>query len=333
MTPEEEKQIAQWGRDIRHAIHVDLILTADERSSAFKIFGDQLMALVPNIHVKIEKEDQALPPVIQVGNVKYQALPTAKELEPFLDLLSGSGNTSDRFPAALKKQLEKIELPALLKIYITPFCPFCPVTVTQLLSLAAANEFITLTVIDGAMFPEMAQADQIQSAPTVLLEDQYRWTGSIQPQELVDIILNRDPARLSAGTLESMFAQGDAVRVAAMMLDGAKILPNFPELLVHAKWPVRLGAMVAFEALVAQNSQLAAQVTPLLWKRFFQVEDTVKGDILYLLGIAGNKEVIPELKKVVSGPYHAEVKEAALDAIKELHSEATHAEGGNESQR
>lgn len=333
MTPEEEKQIEQWGRNLRHEITIDLTLTSDERSSAFKTFGDQLVQLVPKIHVKIEREDLTSPPLIQVGNVTYQALPSAKELQPFLDLLSGAGNTTDQLPASLQKQLSKIEIPAPLKIYITPFCPFCPVAVAQLISLAAGNEFIKLAVIDGAMFPEMAQSDQIQSAPTVLLDDQYRWTGSINLQELVDIILNRDPARLSAVTLENMFAQGDAVRVAEMMLDSAEIFPAFPELLVHKKWPVRLGAMVAFETLVVRNSQLAVQVVPVLWKQFFQVKDAVKGDILYLLGISGNTEMIPELEKVVSGPYHAEVKEAAVDALKELHPKAAYTDGGGEAQR
>jgi len=318
MTPEEEKQIAQWGRNLHHEIHIDLTLTADDRSSAFKNFGDQLMRLAPKIRIIIEEEDRPLPPVIQVSNVKYQAIPTAKELEPFLNLLSGAGNNAGQLPASVQKQLAKIEIRAPLKIYITPFCPFCPVTVEQLLSLAAANEFIKLTVIDGAMFPEMAESDNIQSAPTVLLDDQYRWTGSIQIQEIVDIILNRDPARLSASTLEDMFAEGDAVRVAEMMLGSAKIFPAFPELLVHEKWPARLGAMVAFETIAAQDRQLAAQIIPLLWKRFPQAEDTVKGDILYLLGISGDKEIIPKLEKVVNGPYHAEVKEAALDALIEL---------------
>ena len=318
MTLEEEKQIAQWGRKLHHEIHIDLTLTEDDRSGAFKNFCEQLMRLASKIRIKIEEEDQPLPPVIQVGSVKCQAIPTAKELKPFLNLLSGTDNNAGQLPASLQKQLSKIEIPAPLKIYITPFCPFCPVTVEQLLSLAAANEFIKLTVIDGAMFPEMAKSDNIQSAPTVLLDDQYRWTGSIQIQEVVDIILNRDPARLSAVTLEDMFAEGDAVRVAEMMLDSAKIFPAFPELLVHEKWPVRLGAMVAFETIVAKDSQLAAQAIPLLWQRFAQVEDTVKGDILYLLGIAGNKEIIPELEQVVNGPYHVEVKEAARDALKEL---------------
>jgi len=322
MKIEDEHNIVQWVAKLRNEVRIDLILTGDGRSDAFKDFCDNLTRLAPNILLKIEKEAQSEPPVIRLGNVTYQAIPTGRELEPFLSLLSGPNNDTEQLPLAVQTQLEKIRIPAPLKIYITPFCPFCPVTVKQLLCLAAANEFIKLTIIDGSMFPETAESDHIQSAPTVLLDGQYRWTGSIQIPEIVDMILNRDPARLSASSLTDMCAEGNAIKVAEMMLASAKIFPAFPELLVHEKWPVRLGAMVAFETIAAQNRQLTAQTIPFLWQYFPEATDTVKGDILYLLGISGCEEIIPDLETVVSGPYQAEVKEAALEALKELHQKS-----------
>jgi hypothetical protein len=48
------------------------------------------------------------------------------------------------------------------------------------------------------------------------------------------------------------------------------------------------------------------------------VEDTVKGDVLYLFGIAGDESLIPKLETVLSGPYPAEVKESAAEALEEV---------------
>ena len=150
------------------------------------------------------------------------------------------------------------------------------------------------------------------------LDDLYRWTGSIQAREVVDMILTRDPSSLSAASLRDMFEDGDAVGVAEMMLGRKKIFPAFLELLIHDKWPVRLGAMVAFETIAAKSSDLAARAIPFLWERFSLAEDTVKGDILYLLGVSGDKKTTPKLTTILSGPYSAEIKEAAADALKEL---------------
>ena len=318
MILEEEKKIAKWGQKLKDDIFVDLILTKDQRSETFRNFCDNLNRIAPKIQIKEEKDEESTLPVIRVGNVRYRAIPTGKELEPFLSVLADRDNHIKDVPLSVREQLDKIRIPALLKIYITPHCPFCPVTVMQLLSLAVSNEFIKLTIIDGALFPEIAASDNIHSAPTVLLDDQFRWTRSIQVEEVVDIILNRDPSQLSASSLRAMFEEGNAVGVAKMMIDSGKIFPAFMELLVHEKWPVRLAAMVAFETIAAEDSELSAQTIPFLWDCFTQAEDTIKGDILYLFGKSGDKGLIPKLDTVLNGPYPIDIKEAAKEALEEL---------------
>ena len=315
---EEETIIANWGQKLEHEVSMELILTLDDRSEGFRKFCSRLSRIVPAIQLKTETKDESAAPAIRVGNVQYLAIPTDRELEPFLKALSGRKHFARQLVPTVRAQLDNLHLPAPLKIYVTPQCSFCPSAVEQLLVLAAASEFIMLTIIDGALFPEMATLDNVRSAPTVLLDDQYRWTGSIQVQEVVDMILSRDPAKLSAASLEAMFKEGGAVRVAEMMTDGNKIFPAFLELLVHEKWPVRLGAMVAFETIAAKNQKLAARVVPFLWKRFAQAQDTVKGDILYLLGKSGAEEVTAKLESVLNGPFPDEVKEAAGDALEAL---------------
>jgi hypothetical protein len=318
MIPEEERQIALWGQKLENDIRMELTITKDKRSRAFQNFCDNLSRVAPKISTKTEKENEAKAPLIRIGNVRYQAIPSGKELEPFLSALAGNESPTPQLSASLRERVSTMEIPARLKIYITPYCPFCPVAVKQLLSLAAANEGIKLTIIDGALFPEAAKSDNIQSAPTVLLDDLYRWTGTIQLREIADMILSRDPSRLSASSLKDMFEEGNAAGVAEMMTDSGKIFPAFLELLVHEKWPVRLGAMVAFETIAEKNSKLIAQAIPFLWERFPHVEDTVKGDVLYLFGVSGDESLIPKLETVLSGPYPVEVKEAAAEALEEI---------------
>jgi len=314
----EKKQIADWSQTLKDDIRIHLILTDDERSQTFKEFCDDLARIVPKIKIKQEKDGESKSPVIRIGNVGYQAIPTGKKLEPFLSaLFDGDGQTQNGL-LSIHKKVHQIRVPALLKVYILPHCPFCPLAVKQLLCLAAASESIKLTIIDGAFFPEMAASDKIQSAPTVLLDDQFYWTGSIRIEEIVDMILNRDPSRLSASSLEAMFEEGNAVEVAGMMLDSGKIFSAFTELLVHKKWPVRLAAMVAFETIAEENRTLLCQTLPYLLDCFVTAEDTVKGDILYLLGKSGDKGIIPKLETVLNGPYGVDVKEAAKEALEAL---------------
>ena len=319
MTLQEEERIRKWNSELSGDIKIRLLVTEDQRTSKFIEFCDNLMRLAPKIHITKKEGEAKEPPAILIGHaVRYHAIPLGTELEPFLEALSFIDNGFSRIPDSIRYQLEKIRLPALLKFYVSQQCPFCPVTLRQIIPLPATNEFIRLAIFDCILFPEMAQSDRIQSVPTLLLDEQFRWTGSLQLEEVVEIITNRDPAKLSASSLEGMLKEGNASKVADMMLDKEKLFPAFIDLLMHEKWPVRLGAMVAMEEIADRNPELAAQVIDPLWESFHQVEDPVKGDIIYIFGETGNYEIAPRLETILGGQYDSEVKEAATEALEKI---------------
>lgn len=318
ISEDDAQKITQWSRNVGHDIFIDLVLNDDERSGAFYDFCHHLTLMVPKVKIKQEKDEQLNTPVIRIDNVRYQAIPVGRELEPFLDALAGPDRYRSKIPSSVQKKLENTRIPSRLKIYIMPHCPFCPKMVMQLLPLAAAHRSINLSVIDGGLFPEIAASDNIRSAPTLVLNDQYRWTGSVQIEEVVDMIINRDPSQLGTLSLETMLKEGNAAKVAEMMMERNKIFPAFMELLIHEKWPVRLAAMVVFETIAEKNQKLIGRTVPFLWDRFSQTEDTIKGDILYLLGKTGDKSVIPMIETVLKSPYPSDVIDAAAEALKEI---------------
>jgi hypothetical protein len=319
MTPQEQKRIRKWNSELSGDLQISLLITEDKRSRGFIEFSENLTNLAPKIRIVKKEGEPEEAPAIQIGHgLRYHAIPVGTELEPFLEALSVRDKKSSRIPVSIQDHLEKIKLPAVLRLYVSQQCPFCPVTVRQIIPLPAANEFIQLTIIDCTLFPEMAQSNRIQSVPTVLLDEQFRWTGSLRLEELVEIMTNRDPAKLGTSTLKRMLKEGNAAQLAEMMLDKERIFPAFLDLLIHKKWPIRLGAMVAMEEIADRNSELAAQVIDPLWERFHQVEDPVKGDIVYILGESGDYKIVPRLQMILDSQYNTEVKEAAKEAIEKI---------------
>jgi len=319
MTLEDETIITEWYRKIDGEIQIGLIRAEDHRSKQIQAFCEDLSRLAPS--VRIEKEDNhgEQAPGISIGeNISYQAVPLGRELAPFLDALSERDTLAGKLASPIRDDLNHLRVPAMLKVYIAPQCPFCPQVVTLLLTLAASKSLIYVTVIDGALFSERAENDHIRSVPTVILDDQFRWTGAIQLKELVHMMLTRDSSQLSTDSLRKIIEQGNAAGLAQMMMESGKIYPAFPNLLTHAKWQIRLGAMVTFEFLAEERKEMASQVIAPLWDRFFQVDDKVKGDILYILGESKDLSVIPKLNSVRKGSYSDEVLEAAVEALEKL---------------
>lgn len=319
MTPEDKKKLKEFSPPSKAELEIGLASTSDTRSARFVSFCDQLARIVPQIRIRKREADETALPAIYVGGVCYRAIPGGFELPPFFDLLKGlSATMPQALSPTVQSRLDRIKITTPLKIYVTPHCPFCPKTVSDYTSLAMACGFIRPTVIDATLFPELAEADQIRSAPTVIVDDQFRFSGSTDVAEVLELMVTRDPLALSADALRSMLEEGKAYDVAELMMGAKKIIPAFIELLAAPKWPIRLSAMVVFETLAETDNDLAADCIAPLWRRFAQADDKVKGDLLYILGQAGTKSAISKLQAVLAGAYSKEVKAAARETLTEL---------------
>ena len=208
-----------------------------------------------------------------------------------------------------------------MTVFISPQCTFCPQTVRRLIALPMTDENHQLTIIDGTLFPELVKIHDIRSVPTILLDDQLRWTGSVSLEELIDTINTRDPVSLRPASLEKIIKEGGADRLAAMMMETEKLFPAFYDVLTHEKWPIRLGAMVVMEEIAGKNPDLAAEALGPLWDRFHKASIQIQGDILHVFGEIGDPRSIPWLETVLSGNFDREVKEAAKEVLEEISTE------------
>lgn len=315
----EEKQILAFKHRLYRDIAIGIVDTDHKYSKVFQGFCDALIQLVPQIQITKEEGSPQQPPQIIIGDgLRYQAVPSGHELPPFLEALEALVSDTLKIPENVKNRLQKNHLPATLTVFIAPQCTFCPQAVRQLFPLPMIDDKLQLIVIDGTLFPEAAQINKIQSVPTILLDDQFRWTGSVPLEEIIDTVDTRDPTSLGASSLESIIKDGQAEYLADMMLASQKIFPAFYDLLTHDKWPVRLGAMVVMEAIADKNSVIASEAIKPLWGHFDGVSNQIKGDILYMFGEIGDPATIPWLETVVAGKFDEEVKEAAREALEKL---------------
>lgn len=316
MTPGELEVLAELGGRLSRSVEIVAPRGADARGAELRRFCEELGRHVPRLKVRTASADDDRTPAIRIGrSIRYRAVPLGAELAPFLDALAWHDHGPPPLNADVQRHLDTLPAPASLEVFIAPGCPHCPATVRTLLPLAAAERGIALTVIDGSMFGEAAEAAGIRSVPTVILDGEYRWIGAVRVEEVAEMAAGRDPARLGADALMGLIEDGRAPRLAEMMETAGVIFPAFIELLAHEKWPVRLGAMVAFEYLAESSPNLAAAVADALWQRFDGADDTAKGDILHVIGQTGNRAWLPRLRAIACDSGSEELRAAAAEAL------------------
>ena len=315
----EKKQLLKLNDGLSSDIKIGLAGAGHPQSQMFQQFCDNLVQLVPKIRVVKEDSAPQQPPQIIIGHgLKYQALPDGLEMPPFIEALEALGSEPIQISESIKSRLKENTLPATLTVFMASQCTYCPQVISQLIPLSMIEAGVQLIVIDGTLFPEAAQIHQIQSVPTILLDKQFRWTGLVPLDEIIDAICTRNPVLLGTTSLESILNDGQASHLAAIMLDAQEIFPSIYELLIHDKWSVRLGAMVVMEEIAEKNPRMASEAIDPLWAHFEGVADQVKGDILYLFGEIADPRVIPWLDEVTAGEFDAEVKEAAKEALEKI---------------
>jgi len=313
----EKKQMEDWGSLHSGETEIHLVVTKDSRSAELRQFCEILAQCAPKVRIagKTAASDEELPFMEIRPSLRYMAVPLGRELGPFLEALEADGR---EVSVLLKKHISTIRMPVSLRFYIGRHCPFCPETLRQILPVTRCGDMIGLTVVDAELFPELAAADQIRSVPTLVLDENFRWTGAVRPEEIAQILADRDPAFLSADSLEQMLRQGKAAHLAQMMRERGIIFPAFPDLLCHEKWPVRLGAMVAAEILAETGRDILSGLTRVLWERFDSADEKTGGDILYVIGLCGSTEDIGRLEKIQQRDASADRKEAAAEAISHI---------------
>jgi len=315
---QSKKMIMDWDQLLKNPVKISLITTDHAETNQFINFTKKIEDTASKLIVESKKSENDLPCFQLKENINYCALPLSKELEPFLEALSHINNDEVKLAEPIMQSLEKIDIPVNLKLYIALECPHCPNVVRTVIPIAMICENIHLQIIDGTLFPETAQKDNVMSAPCLILDDDFRWTGEVTAQEIIKIIINRDPSQLSATSLKNILEQGDASWIARQMMEKQKIFDGFIQLLLHETWSVRLGAMVIVEELAETDPKLAAKLCPELIDIFDRKEIPVQGDILYVLGETGNSETKKWINNKIATLEHQDLIDAANDALETL---------------
>jgi len=322
MTPAEESQIRSLNEMFTREVTIGMRLTDDPRSRDIEGFCDLLLRLVPKIRIRREEATAASLPAILVGpRLSFCGIPSHNEMAPFIEALAFLNAGETDLTESIVGRLRHVRPPASVSVYVAPFCKFCPDVVRRLLPLPFAVDGLRMRIIDGVFFKDAAGEDRVRSVPTVILDNQYRWTGGVTLPQLCEAVESRDPTKLDKAALQRLVTEGGAYDLARMMLRSGRIFEAFLDLLIEEDFTVRLAAMVTMEELAVADLTLARQVIAPLWNRYPQSADSVKGDMLYIFGELNSPQCLPHLRSVLAAEENSEIREAAQEALEKIERE------------
>ncbi len=118
--------------------------------------------------------------------IRYLAHPTGSEFVPFLNSIQYFSGVRPYYADQIITHLKKIKK-SKMKIFITPTCPYCPMTVPVLTLFAIVSKGkISAEVIDVNLNPDLGMKYQVQGVPHTVVNETDNIIGQFTPQDLLD---------------------------------------------------------------------------------------------------------------------------------------------------
>jgi glutaredoxin-like protein len=123
------------------------------------------------------------------ASVKLYGFPGGTEFASFLDTIVDVSRREVLFSEASVKSLGKIKDDVVVKVFVTPTCPYCPGMARAAAQLALANPHIKAEVIEVNEFPELAQRYSVSAVPLTVIGERIAIPGAVPEAALVEQVL------------------------------------------------------------------------------------------------------------------------------------------------
>ena len=157
----------------------------------------QVFDLVKDAKVAANYNIEKIPAIAVVGGedqpkdhgIRLYGIPSGYEFSSLIeDVLLVSHGQSDLSPQTLQ-ELEKLEKPVHIQVFVTPTCPYCPQAVILAHKLALASDKITADMVEATEFPYLANRYQVYGVPRTVINDVVHVEGAIPEVALISELM------------------------------------------------------------------------------------------------------------------------------------------------
>ena len=318
LTPQELETARSTLEALQKPAVITVNLTKDDLSKQFRTFVEALATVSNKLQPIYTTHDESAPPTIEITpNIRYMALPGDREMAPFLGSLISRFNGKTSLAERTLSTLRKFITSTKLEVMVSPTCPHCPIVVGLVNQLAISSSYLEVTIIDITLFAEFAQKYNIRAVPTLVIDGQEQLVGNISEDLLMDKLTNQSPATFRPDSFRKIVKEGDAEKLAGMMVADGDVYRGALELLTDPDWSVRMGIMVVLEEVAKLSPDLVQRVYPYVVALLDHGDANQRGDMAYLLGNIGNVNVLGPLDMLLKDK-NPEVAEAAFEALRQI---------------
>lgn len=217
LSAEIKQTLTSYTADMAHPVTFVLQTGEHEKRDELKAFLQDIASVSDNILFKerdVSSPESANPlrsPISflleaqgEDSGVRFSGIPSGHEFNSLiLALLQASGRAM-KLDESLQNMVKKIKEPLKFEVFVSLSCHNCPEVVQALNQFALLNSQISAEMIDGGLFQEVVKDRDIQGVPSVYVNGELFANGKVTAAQLIEKLIERDPAIQQTQTKEQM---------------------------------------------------------------------------------------------------------------------------------
>jgi alkyl hydroperoxide reductase subunit F len=141
------------------------------------------------------------------NGIQFSGIPSGHEFNSLVLAVLHSSGTTLKLDDGLKNIVANVQEPLKFEVYVSLSCHNCPDVVQAVNQFATINPNISAETIDGAIYPELIDKNDIQGVPTVFLNGEVFANGKVDTAQLLDKLIQKYPAITSGSNEEKLPVQ------------------------------------------------------------------------------------------------------------------------------
>ncbi|MGP5229334.1 alkyl hydroperoxide reductase subunit F [Psychrobacter celer] len=199
-----------------------------EKRSELIDFLSKIAGTTDKINFDAQATDDSLPSAISFAiyshidgalsdtGIVFSGIPGGHEFTSLVLAILQAGGHTLKLDEGIQKLIKRFNKPLQFQTYVSLSCHNCPEVVQALNQFAILNDNISNEMIDGALFQEQVEANNIQGVPAVFLNGKPFANGLIDTAKLIGKLQEQFPDLLAeAGADEDQLEQQDVTIIGA----------------------------------------------------------------------------------------------------------------------
>lgn len=138
------------------------------------------------------------------NGIQFSGIPSGHEFNSLVLAVLHSSGTPLKLDDSLKNIVANVQEHLKFEVYVSLNCHNCPDVVQAINQFATINPNISTEMIDGGVYPDLIEENNIQGVPTVFLNGEVFANGKVDTAQLLDKLMQKYPGITGSSVEEEL---------------------------------------------------------------------------------------------------------------------------------